>query len=429
MKQLAEFQFFDSYTTGHYQLDNGLEALLLENPISPVSAYLTQYRVGSALEMDDQRGLAHFFEHMMFRETETLGDGDFDRIMAEIGGVGLNAFTSYDTTAYHVNVPTRNLERVMALEADRMASLRLSKELIEKERGAVLGELKMYQDMPSDDLWNHLMAAAFQSHPYRHPIIGYADQVAGFSESDFSRFYNEHYMPNRAVVVVAGGFDKKEVLDKLQAFYGHLPSGPPLETQLKAEPRPGATNRVELTHARISSATVVMGFHTPGLAHKDIPALVALSLLLSGGKSAPFYQKIVQAGLGTHASTTVMDTDFQLVSPGMFLLEVSCQQGVAPEAAEEAMMDVVQNIKKNGVAEEELRRGVNQMRLGYYSSMGSNMSMARQLGGSHVACGDPLFGQKLMAATEKVTPAEVEDVLSRYLLDAHPVVVTQREAA
>ena len=195
LELFQEFTLLDAYPVRHYRMDNGLQALLLKNPISNVAAYLTLYTVGSASEDDRQRGLAHFFEHMMFRETDKLKDGDFDRVISQIGGVGLNAFTSYDATAYHVNVPSAHLGRVIGLEADRMANLRLSGELIERERGAVLGEMKMYKDMPSEQLWETVMAAAFKQHAYRHPIIGYMEQVEGFQDSDFAHFYEQHYAP------------------------------------------------------------------------------------------------------------------------------------------------------------------------------------------------------------------------------------------
>ena len=139
MERLNTQTLMNTYPLHHYRMDNGLQVYLLHNPISPVVTYLTHFTVGSASESERERGLAHFFEHMMFRETDKLADGDFDRVIAAAGGVGLNAYTSYDTTAYYVNVPFAQVDRVIELEADRMANLRLSAELIEIERGAVLG--------------------------------------------------------------------------------------------------------------------------------------------------------------------------------------------------------------------------------------------------------------------------------------------------
>ena len=428
MQLIAEHTLLDTYPVQHYRWENGLQALLVANPISPVAAYLTLYSVGSAWEHDHQRGLAHFFEHMMFRETERLADGDFDRIMSEIGGVGLNAYTSYDTTAYHVNVPTRNLARVIELEADRMANLRLSGELIERERGAVLGEMKMYKDMPSEQLWDTVMATAFASHPYRHPVIGYTEQVEGFRDEDFAAFYEQHYAPNRALIVVAGGFEEAETLDLLERAYGGLPPGATLPAASPAEPPPEEDRRSEITHGKITTENLIMTRHTPGLAHPDTPALILLSSLLSAGHSSPFHQRLVLEGLATHVSTTLLDTEMALASPGLFVVDVALQHGVPSGAAEEAIAETLGQFVQGGIPEEELTRAVNQVRLSFYSSLRSNMALARQVGGYALACGDPLFGEKLLRAVLDVDAAALGVVLERYLVSAPGVTVVQRPA-
>lgn len=428
MRLAQEFRFYNTFPVREYRWDNGLRAFLVHNPISPVAAYLTHYTVGSAAERDDQRGLAHFFEHMMFRETATLKDGDIDRILAEAGGVGLNASTSYDTTVYHVNVPAAHLDKVIALEADRMVNLRLSPDLIERERGAVLGELKMYQDMPSDQFWNAAMAAAFSTHPYRHPIIGTAEAVAGYGAGDFAAFYRAHYAPNRAIIVIAGGFEERDVLALLDRAYGALSPGEPRPDPAPADAPPDAARRVELTHDKISSEYLMLASHSPGLEHADTPALLLLSAVLSAGRSAPLHRRLVLEGLATSASTTLMDTDFKLVSPGLFLVEVDLQRGVRAEAAVDAVDALLAEWEAGGVPEGELERARNQIRLGSWSSLQTNMSIARKLGGYVVACGDPRSGEKLLAAVGRVTTAQVGDVLQRYLAAPGRITIAQRPA-
>ncbi len=412
-----------------YRFGNGFEALLVHNPISPVCAYLTHYTVGSASEGEGERGLAHFFEHMMFRETDRLRDGDFDRIMAEIGGMGLNAFTSYDTTAYHVNVPTAQLERVIELEADRMVNLRLSPELIEIERGAVLGEMHMYQDMPSEQLWNRLMAEAFPRHPYRHPIIGYTEQVRGFARQDFERFYRAHYAPNRALTVVAGQFDEAWLVGRLEEAFGGLAPGAARPGPAEGEPGWSASRRVELSHGRISTENLMLAWQSPGLTHPDTPALVLLSALLSAGQSSPLHRGIVLAGLGTHAASFLMDTEMLLVSPGLLLVDVGLQHGVAPERAAEAVQGELERLGREGVAPEEAERARNQLRLAAYSGLRTNMSLARQVGGHTVAVGDPCYGEELLARVAAVSREALMEALHRYVLDAPSLTVVQRPGA
>ena len=416
----------DTFPLKHFRWGNGFQAILVHNPISPVVAYLTQYTVGSAQEQPDQQGLAHFFEHMMFRETETLGDGDFDRIVAQSGGVGLNAFTSYDTTAYHVNVPTAQLARIVAIESDRMVNLRLSEELIDRERGAVLGEMNMYKDMPSEQLWNTLMASAYAAHPYRHPIIGYTEQVEGFQVPDFEAFYNAHYAPNRAIVVIAGGFDESEVLELLDGAYGALEPGLARPPDVEPDPPPETTKRVEIFHDKISSEFLTLAFPTPGITHPDIPGLQLISALLAAGRSAPIYRGLVLEGLATHVSTSLLDVDQMLSSPGLFLVEVELRHEVSCERAETAIDDMLKGFLRDGIPPQEFERALNQLRLAHYSSLRANMSLARYVGGYEVALGDPLFGEKLSAAVKKVTIDQTMALLEKYLVEAPGVILMQR---
>ncbi|MCH9044863.1 MAG: insulinase family protein [SAR324 cluster bacterium] len=426
MERLQSLTFMGAYPLNHYRMDNGLEALLLHNPISPVAAYLTHYSVGSASEGDGERGLAHFFEHMMFRETATLKDGDFDRIMAEVGGVGLNAFTSYDTTAYHINVPAANLERVIALEADRMVNLRLSSKLIEIERGAVLGEMNMYKDMPSEQLWNTLTAEAFAAHPYRHPVIGYTDQVRAFTDEDFRRFYQAHYAPNRAVVVVAGGFDEAALLEELERVYGALEPGAPRPTALPPDAPWAESRRVEIRHEKTSTEYLMLAWRAPGLTHAHLPALVLLCAVLAAGHSSPLHRAIVLAGLGTQAGAFTMDAEMMLASPALLLIDVALQHGVASERAEAAVERVLSELRREGIAPEAIERARNQVRLSAYSGLRTNMSLARQVGGCAVACGDPCFGEKLLDALGRVSRDDMMAALEQYVSGAPRLTVIQR---
>lgn len=426
MRLIQEYTAFGAFPVRHYGWENGLRAILIHNPLAPVAAYVTHFTVGSASEGERQRGLAHFFEHMMFRETERLRDGDIDRIIGEAGGVGLNASTSYDTTNYYVNVPTEQLERLIALEADRMVNLKLSADLIEKERGAVLGEMRMYQDMPSDQFWNAFMATAFESHPYRHPIIGYLEQVEGFSTEDFARFYRHHYAPNRAVIAVAGGFDEPEVLRLLDRHYGGIPPGAPRPAPAPAEPAHAAPRRKELTHAKISTEYLLMGNSAPGMTHPDAPVLALLSAVLSAGRSSPLYRRIVLEGLGTGVSSSLMDSEWKLVSPALFLISVDLRHGVPAERGEEEINRLLADLHGNGIPGEDVERAKNQVRLGGYSALQSNMSLARQMAGFEVGCGDARHGEKLLASIAAVPSADLSRVLEQYLLAPGRVTVIQR---
>ena len=426
MERIADDAFMGHFPLRAYRMENGLEVYLIHNPVAPVAAYLTYYRVGSALEDDSQRGLAHFFEHMMFRETVTLRDGEFDRKISEMGGVGLNAYTSFDATVYHVSVPTENLPQLIALEADRMGGLRLLPDQIEAERGAVLGEMHMYQDMPSEAARDTLMAAAFARHPYRHPIIGYVPQVEGFADADFRRFYEENYAPNRACIVIAGGFEEAPLLESLRAAYGHLPPGKETPAPHPAD-GPWSDHRwLELRHEKISTENLSLAWQSPGASHADFPALYLLSGLLSAGQSAPIHQRLVHAGLASTAYAYVLEAEMAAVSPGLFMVEMVMQHGQQAEAGAEAVQALLEELGNGGIPQVEWTRALSQVRLGSYSAMRTNMSMGREVGDHLIAHGDPLYFQSFLRQVEAVTPEDLQRVLRRYLLETPRLAVAQR---
>lgn len=418
--------YLETFPLWRHLLQNGMELLLLPQEESRVVSCLLHYRVGSAAEQEHERGLAHFFEHMMFRETKHLADGEYDRIIAECGGVGLNAFTSYDTTAYHVRVPQAELQRVLQLEAERMAWLRLSKEKIEAERGAILGELRMYHDMPSEQLWNRVMAEAFSTHPYHHPVIGYEEQIQRFSVEDLQAFYARHYAPAQAVLVLAGKIDPPQAMEWVEECFGELPCGPAPETLPAPEPPWKRSKTRTLKHARVSTDTLVWSWQSPGLQHSDFTALVLGCALLSMGRSAPLYRALVHSGLATQASLSPLDLELMMRSPALIVLEVTLCHGVQSEQAAEALEQLLRHTCAAPPAAEELERTRNQLRLASWEGTQSAMNLARQVGGFVMACDDPTYGESLLRAVER-TPAQViPEVLQRYLLQAPRLEVVQR---
>lgn len=157
--------------------------------------------------------------------------------------------------------------------------------------------------------------------------------------------------------------------------------------------------------------------------------MILLSAVLSAGRSSPLHRRIVLEGLGTGASASVMDSEWKLVSPGMFLISVDLRHGVKAEAAEQAVDALLADARRDGFAEQEVERAKNQVRLAGFSSLQANMSLARQLGGYHVACGDARFGEKLLAAQGTVTHEQLQAALERYVLVPGRLTVVQRPGA
>src|SRR4030043_938698 len=204
-------------------LPNGLKAILLENHKAPLVTFQVWYRVGSRNEAWGRTGLSHMLEHMMFKGTEKIGPEDFSRIIQGNGGT-LNAFTSYDYTAYFENLSADRIRVAIDLEADRMQNLVLREEDFRTERMVVMEERRMRtEDNPQAVLIEQIMATAFQIHPYRWPIIGWMEDLAGLTLDDLKEYYRTYYNPANAFLVAVGDFRKEELLPRIEMAFGLIP--------------------------------------------------------------------------------------------------------------------------------------------------------------------------------------------------------------
>ena len=206
-----------------FTLGNGLQVLVIPDHRAPVVTQMIWYKVGAADEPPGSSGIAHFLEHLMFKGTDAIPPGQFSKIVAKNGGED-NAFTNHDVTAYFQRVAKDRLPTVMAMEADRMANLRLSKEDVATERDVILEERRSRVDNdPSSILQEQMMAALYTKHPYGIPIIGWAHEVAALDRDDALSFYKRFYAPNNALLVVAGDVEPDEVRKLAEETFGKLP--------------------------------------------------------------------------------------------------------------------------------------------------------------------------------------------------------------
>jgi len=202
-----------------FKLANGMRIIVQEDHRAPTVAHMIWYRVGSIDEQNGTTGVAHVLEHMMFKGTAKLKPGEFSEKVAALGGRD-NAFTGKDYTAYHQQVEKSRLEKVMALEADRMQNLKMDKEEFAKEIRVVMEERRLRtEDQPLSLLYEALYATAFVAHPYRNPVVGWMDDLQNMKASDALDWYRRWYAPNNATLVVSGDVDAKQVLALAQILY------------------------------------------------------------------------------------------------------------------------------------------------------------------------------------------------------------------
>jgi zinc protease len=328
----------------------------------PVVSHMVWYRVGAADEAPGQSGLAHLLEHLMFKGTETVAPGDFSRTVARLGGEE-NAYTSHDFTAYFQTIARDRLETVMRLEADRMRNLKLSDEQVLPERLVVLEERRQRTDNdPAALLAERADATLYLNHPYRRPVIGWAHEIAGLTAADALDFYRRWYMPNNAVLIVAGDASAAEVRALAERFYGVIPAGPtPARLALK-EPPPLAARRVALDDERVEQPAWQRSHLAPSHGtgeRQQAYALQVLQEVLSGGATSRLYRQLVVDDRIAVAAGASYDPVRR--GPGEFVLYGQPVPGTALAAIEAAIDGEITALLRDGVSEAEVARAKERM--------------------------------------------------------------------
>jgi len=359
-------------------LDNGLRVLVQEDPRNPVVAVQIFYRVGSRNERPGATGLAHFLEHMMFKGTPTRGRGVTSRLIEQNGGRD-NAFTTKDMTGYYVNIVADRLDLVLAIEADRMRNLLLDPAEIDSERKVVMEERRMRTDDDPDGLVDEEMnSLAFKAHPYRWPVLGWMSDIARINRPELHAFYDTYYVPNNAILVIAGDVKAAEALALVRRHFGPIPRGatPPAVTAV--EPPQIDDRRLVVRKEGAQLPIVNIAWHVPNYASADAPALELLSTVLSVGRSSRLYRRLVyeeRLALGAGG-----DYEYSSLDPSLFWFYATPLPGRTPEALEQALLAEVERLKQEPVQAEELERARNEIEASFVWRQDSVFSRASALG-------------------------------------------------
>ena len=399
-------------------LPNGLRVIVKEDHRAPVMVSQVWYRAGSIDEFNGTTGVAHVLEHMMFKGTKEVPPGEFSKRIAAAGGRE-NAFTSRDHTAYFQQMHKDKLELSMQLEADRMTNLVIDDATFAKEIQVVMEERRMRtDDNPQSVLYERLMAAAYQAHPYQRPIIGWMNDLEQMTGQDARDWYTRWYAPNNATLVVAGDVNADAVLALAKQYFGALASHPLPVRKPQDEPTQVGIKRLNVK-APAKLPYLIMAYHAPVLRdwEKDwVPyALQILGGVLSGNDSARLQKSLVkEQQIAVNA-----DAGYDAVSrgPGMFMLDATPAQGKSIAALEKALRFEVERIKKSGVSEAELNRVKSQIIAADIFQRDSLFYQAMQLGEYITAGLPPEALEGRVAKLRAVTPAQVQEVARKYLID------------
>jgi predicted Zn-dependent peptidase len=457
-----------------HALDNGATVLLVERHSSPtVSAYIS-FKVGSVNESNEQRGAAHLLEHMLFKGTKTLGTLDyaeelpllekieqvgseidrvknlpqsdsqelrllqeqlkqlqeqhrtlvvkdeFSKIYSENGGVGYNAFTGKDLTAYLINLPANKLELWAAIESDRFENA-VFREFY-TERDVVYEERRRsYESSPDGLLYETLLATAYKVHPYREPTIGWRSDIENLSPEDIKDLYSRYYTPANMVITLVGDFDSTAALALIDRYFGRLAAGETVPRVVDMEPQQDGERRVTVTFD--AEPQLMIAYHKPASPAHDDYVFDLLIEVLSAGRTSRLYQSlVVEQQLVTDVGVfTAPGSRY----PNLMILSATPHKGVGMETVEQAIYAEIDRLRQ-GVDSEELDRARRQMNMDQLRMMQSNSGLARTLS-SFESLGGWRYLLDYQQQIENISAEEITQVAARYLVPDNRTVAILRK--
>lgn len=404
-----------------FRLDNGMQVVVIPDHRAPIVTHMVWYKAGSADEPPGKSGIAHFFEHLMFKGTTNHKAGEFDAAIAAIGGSN-NAFTSYDYTAFYETVTPEALGEMMGFEADRMRNLILTDEVVATERDVILEERRSRIDNNPDALLDEeVNATLYQNQPYRIPVIGWKQEIEALNRTDAKAFYDRYYTPNNAVLVVAGDVDEQTVRQLAEGTYGKLARGPDLPARIRpVEPEQNTSRTVTLDDARVSVPSystqwVVPSYRTAKNGESE--ALDLLAEILGGGSRSRLYQAlVVKQGVAASIGASYQGTMLDDTSFGVY----GAPRGDAKLADVEAAVEAeIERLVKDGVGADELEKAKTRLVRSMIFARDAQAAMANIYGATLATGGTVQDIEQWPERISAVTADQVKAVAARYLVKDH----------
>ncbi|MBI4057001.1 MAG: insulinase family protein [Elusimicrobia bacterium] len=449
-------------------LKNGMRVLLLEKHSSPTISFHIMFRVGSVDESLGKTGLAHMFEHMIFKGTKSINSKNYDRekpaldavekaaqellreqakgsqanpqklaslkknlerqeaaadrwiahdeyekFYEEQGGANLNAYTGEDRTAYLVSLPSNRLETWMRLESDRFKNPVLRE--FYRERNVVMEERRMRTDSnPQGKLWEALITTAFQVHPYRNDIIGWMGDLENMSLTDAENFFRDFYAPNNAVAVLVGDLNPQKTLALFKKHFETIPARPLKTHYITEEPPQEGEKRVSIEFE--AEPQIMMAFHKPNLPHPDDTVFQFIKALLSDGRTSRLYKNLVEGkkiALSASADSSGVGERY----PNLFVVYGAPRHPHTASDWEKGVLGELEKLKKELPTTREMDKIRNQLTTELVTSLESNDQMARKLAYYQTIAGNWRYPWELQKRFGEISAQDIQRVAQTYLLD------------
>lgn len=398
-----------------YKLDNGLTVILHEDKSDPIVAVTVLYHVGSSREEKGKTGFAHLFEHIMFQQSQHVGQDQFFKLIQGNGGT-LNGATWKDGTIYFQVVPKNALELVLWLESDRMGFLlpTVNVESFINQQEVVINEKRQRYDNQPYGQTNYIIDKLLypENHPYNWQVIGELEDLQNATVQDVHDFYKKWYGPNNATLVIAGDFQKEETLKLIEKYFGELRPSAPVEKLNPMIINLNESIRFHYIDKLAQAPELNIVFPTVNAFTKDSYALDVLADLLSKGKKSPLYKVIVEEKK-LAPSISVFQSDGELA--GAFQFRVRAFPDVNLSEVEKAIFEALERFEKEGITEKDLERIKATIETNFYNSISSVLGKSYQLAYYNVFTGTPEFYKEDLKNKLAVTIDDVWNVYNKYI--------------
>lgn len=390
----------------HYTktLNNGLQVVVI--PMDNDSGVITTdiyYKVGSRNEVLGKSGIAHMLEHMSFKSTKKLSEGEFDTIVKSHGGMD-NASTGFDKTHYFIKTASKNLGMTLDLFAELMHNLKLTDKEFQKERKVVAEERRLRTDNnPMGYLYFRIFNTHFVYHPYHWLPIGFMEDILSWKIEDIRDFYHRYYQPNNAILVVAGDITPQEVFKKAEHYFGAIKNEHQIPKVTAVEPKVDGAKRAILHKESNRVDTLAIAYSIPNYEDDDQVALSAISHILSSGKSSWFEKTLVNE---KQLANQVYGYNMEMTNPGVFLIMAMTAPGASVEVLEKEILLQLEKLKNGEVTQAELDKVKINTKAEFIYSLESSASVAG-LYGDYYAKGNI---QPLLEYEEKLDKITLKDI-------------------
>jgi zinc protease len=408
-----------SYTQDRFRqltMENGLKVILEESRTTPVVSLQIWTKVGSADERDEEAGMCHFIEHMIFKGTEKRKVREMAREIESLGGY-INAYTSYDQTVYHITIASRYADTALDILADAVQHSTFDPLEIEREREVILEEIRMGQDSPSRRLFNQTMATLYQNHPYRRSIIGNEKTIRAITRDQIVSFFKKGYVPNRMVFIVVGDFNLNEMEDKVRKTFKDFKPSSETIPQRAEESKPRDVRTV-ISYGNFKETYLQIAFPISSATHEDTPGLDVFSQILGGGETSRLVQKIK---LEKGWVNSISASSFTPKDPGAFIIGATLPPENVEKASEAILQEVIR-LGQEGIMAEELHRVKVNIESGLIYDRQTVQGQARKMGYYEVITGDVQFEKEYMRRICLLQNEDIQKVVKKYFKKSHLVI-------